>query len=429
MTNFTRSKKMIDRYILPQMKKVWSEENYFEKLKEVEVAALFAAGEKQLAAKLEKVTVKLGKIRKIEKKNEHEINAFLEFLEGEIGRAAGKIHKGMTSSDVLDTARALQMREALKIIEEKLSSLEKILRNKALKYRRIVMAGRTHGQFAEPITLGLKFVLWFDEMRRNHRRLEEMKKRIFVGKISGACGTYSLVSPSFEKKVLKALNLKPITSNQVVQRDIHAEYFFVLSLICATAGKIAQEVRLLSQDGIKELGEPFMKTQTGSSAMPHKRNPVIAERVCGLARLAGAFVPAALSNVALWNERDISHSSNERIMFEEASALTDYILSKIIFIVGNLVVFKENIRRNLDEASARIYSSAVLKYLLDFGLSRVQAYRIAKNCFAEAFTKEEVFEFLKKRMKVDKEKIFEIMSPEYYLRNADEIFRRVFGRK
>lgn len=417
---------MIERYYLKEMKQIWEEENYYRKWRDVEVAVLKARGDETLAQKIKTINVEPEEIRKRENKSGHELNAFLDLLEEKVGDEAGKIHKGLTSSDIMDTARILQIKETLVIFDDKFENILNILKEKAVKYKKLVMCGRTHGQVAEPITLGLKFARFLEFARRNAERIEEAKPRILVGKISGAVGTYSLISPEEEKKVLDYLGLKPLNvAAQIIPRDIFSEYLFIMALISSFAEEIAMEIRLLTQDGIKEVSEPFTSTQTGSSAMPHKKNPVICERICGLARLVKSYVNVGLTNISLWNERDISHSSNERLILEESSSLTYYILDKLEFVLKDLEVHSENIRENLKKAGLRLFSSGILKLLLDNGLGRKKAYSLAKDLFREDSTFAEIKETLKKEAGIKEEDVKKVLDTDYYLSNVEIIFSRL----
>jgi len=288
------------------------------------------------------------------------------------------------------------------------------------------MCGRTHGQFAEPVTLGLKFARFHQSGIRTLKRLSQAKSRMFVGQISGAVGTYSSVTPAEEEKILGILGLKSagITS-QVIPRDIFAEYIFIMALICALAEEIALEIRLLAQDGIKEVTEPFTKKQTGSSAMPHKKNPVICERICGLSRMVRSYTDLSLSNIALWNERDISHSSNERIMMEEASALTYYILQKLEFVISGIDVHKPNINANIKKAGNKLFSSGVLKIILDKGASRKEAYSITQKLFIRENSIQHIKTVLKNEAGLTEKEVKKAMSFEYYLENVNKIYKRL----
>jgi adenylosuccinate lyase len=417
---------MIERYYLKEMKDIWEEQTYYEKWKDVEIAVLKARGENALADKLKRVSVTPQEIRKSEKKSAHELNSFLDILEEKIGKGAGKIHKGLTSSDVMDTARILQVKDSLKLIEKLLVRNIELLKKIAVANKDLVMSGRTHGQFAEPITLGLKFARFMESGKRSRQRLKEISKRILVGQINGAVGTYSLVTPEEEEKILKNLGLKPVkVSSQVIPRDIFADYLYVLAVIAAFAEEIAIEIRLLSQDGIKEVTEPFTSRQKGSSAMPHKKNPVVCERICGLSRLVRSYVDVSISNIALWNERDISHSSNERIILEEASALTYYILERLGFVLSGLNVHKKNIKANLKQLGLRIFSSGVLKILLDKGFSRKRAYSVTQGLFLDAPTSAKIKRVLQKEANLSTNDVAKVLNYDYYLKNINKIFKRL----
>ncbi len=401
---------MIERYYLKEMKDIWSEKNYYKKWKDIEIAVLKVRGEDEIALKLENINIEPEEVRRIEKKSGHELNAFLSILENEAGDEAGAIHKGLTSSDIMDTARVLQMKESIEILEVKLKKIRDILKEKATLYKDIIMCGRTHGQFAEPITLGLKFAKFLEFAKRNIERIEEAKHRMFVGKISGAVGTYSLTTIEEEAKILKELGLKPVkVSSQIIPRDIFAEYLYLMALISSFAEEIATEIRLLSQDGIKELAEPFLSTQTGSSAMPHKKNPVICERICGLSRLVRSFTEVGLSNISLWNERDISHSSNERIIIADASSLSYYILERLEFVLTGLTVHRENIDNNLKKAGTKLFSSSVLKLLLDKGLSRKKAYLLVKEMFQNEITIEQIKDILLREADITEKEVESVL--------------------
>jgi len=417
---------MIDRYYLEEMKKIWSEDNYYLKWKEIEAAVLKARGKKKLAEKLMSVPVTQEEVREKEKVSGHELNAFLEILEENIDGCAGEIHKGLTSSDVMDTARILQMKETVHIIEKALKRVISILEERVIQYRDLVMCGRTHGQFAEPVTLGLKLARFLETGKRSLGRLKRMKKSILVGQINGAVGTYSLVSPEEEEAILKNLGLKPLAiSSQVIPRDIFADYLYAMALISSFSEEVAVEIRLLAQDGIKEVTEPFSKRQKGSSAMPHKKNPVICERICGLSRLVRSHVNVGMSNIALWNERDISHSSNERIILEEASSLTYYILKKLEFVLDGMNVHKKNINNNLRALGVTIFSSGILKLLLDKGMGREQAYAITKKLFIDLPSKSRVKKALKSIAGIPAGEVEKVMNFDYYLRNRNKIFKRL----
>ncbi|MGM0567756.1 MAG: adenylosuccinate lyase [Elusimicrobiota bacterium] len=417
---------MIDRYFTEEMKNLCSEKNYYRKWLEVEAAVLKARGRNKLASAVLEQEIEPEEIRKKEEISGHELNAFLSILQERIGPEAASIHSGLTSSDVMDTARILQVKDSIELTENKLKLVKEALKEKALQHKDLIMCGRTHGQIAEPLTMGLKIARWYSFACRNLERIEEYSKRILVGKISGAVGSYSLVTPEEEKKSLAflGLNAAPVAS-QVIARDIFAEYLFLMATISSMAGEISTEIRLLTQDFIKEASEPFSSTQTGSSAMPHKKNPILCERMSGLARLTASYVQTGFSNITLWNERDISHSSNERIMLQDSSSLCCYILDKLLFVLKNLTVHEENIKNNLERAGARLYSSAVLKLLLDKKTEREKAYRLSQKIFMQEKTKNEIKEILVKETSVTPEEAAEALDPRNYLKNIDEIYRRL----
>ncbi len=418
---------MIERYYLKAMKDIWGEKNYYRKWVEIEAAFLEVRGYGDLAREILSMDIEPEDVREGEKTSGHELNSFLEILiSGTESPDSGEIHKGLTSSDVMDTARVMQMKESLRGVREKLESVRDLLRRRALEYKDTVTCGRTHGQYAEPLSLGLKFARWYAHASRNIQRIDEAGKRILTGTISGAVGTYSLVTPEEEEKVLDILGLKPSPApSQILPRDPFAEYLFIHALAARGAAEIALEIRLLSQDGIKEAAEPFTEKQKGSSAMPHKKNPVICERICGLARLVSSNVTAALENIELWNERDISHSSNERLIIEDSSSLTYYILEKLEFVLEGLEVNRENIDKALEAAGPRLCSSAVLKLLLESGLRREEAYRKAQEVFMSGSTAEEIINTLVETPGLEEEALREALSPAGYLKNIDAVYGRL----
>ncbi|MBN2406573.1 MAG: adenylosuccinate lyase [Elusimicrobia bacterium] len=417
---------MIDRYYLKEMKDIWDEYNYYLKWKEVEAAVLRVRGKNSLADRIGRIKVTPEEVRKKESVSGHELNAFLSILEEKSGDNAGEVHKGLTSSDVMDTARMLQVKESLAVIRKALKKNVDILREKALKYKNLVMCGRTHGQFAEPVTLGLKFARFMESGKRTLARLDGISGELSVGQITGAVGTYSLVTLQEEKKILGKLGLSPVgITSQVLPRDIFADYLYLMALVCSFAEEVALEIRLLTQDGIKEASEPFTRHQTGSSAMPHKKNPVICERICGLSRLVRSYVEVGISNIPLWNERDISHSSNERIILEESSSLAYYVMKKLEFVIKGAAVHKENIKKNLEAAGMRIFSSGVLKLLLDSRLKREEAYSLAKDIFMKGTDKAGIRKILGEKAGISSREIDRVLDFGYYLKSIDGIFRRL----
>jgi adenylosuccinate lyase len=340
---------MIERYTLPEMKQIWSEENKFRKWLEVEIYACEALAElgqvppEALAQIKEKADFDVRRIAEIEAVTNHDMIAFTTNVGEYVGEAARYIHLGLTSSDVLDTALSALMKEAGERLVTRLKQLRKVLLGKAEEHRHTVMIGRTHGIHAEPITFGLKMLLWVDETERSIRRMKQAVETVSVGKISGAVGTYANVDPGVEAHVCARLGLKPArVSTQVLQRDRHAEYLTAIAVIGSTLDKFATELRSLQRTDILEVEEPFRKGQKGSSAMPHKRNPITGERISGLARLLRGNALAAMENVALWNERDISHSSVERVIVPDSTIILDYMLAKLIDIITSLQVYPGN---------------------------------------------------------------------------------------
>jgi len=428
---------MIERYTLEGMGKIWEEENRFSQWLAIEIAAcevLHKEGvipQKDLRNIKKKVKIDLARIHAIEKINQHEVIAFLDALKEKIGPSARYIHLGLTSSDIMDTGLSLQMKQATEIILKDIEKLKNILRRKAKKYKNTVMIGRTHGIHAQPITFGLKLALWWEEMKRNQERMKRAKEIISYGKISGAVGTYAHTSPRLEKQVCQKLGLRPApVSTQVLQRDRHAEYLQTLALIAASLEKFALEIRHLQRTEVREVEEPFTKGQKGSSAMPHKRNPIFCERICGLSRVIRANAQVGLENIALWHERDISHSSTERVIIADSSILTDYILEKFIFILDNLVVYPDKMKENLDLTKGLIFSQSLLIQLIEKGIGRKKAYELVQKNALRCYDKGENFKSLilkdkdiaKCLGKKEIEKCFDL-SP--LLGKVEEIFDRI----
>ena len=378
---------MIPRYSQPEMTALWSEEAKFRSWLDVEIAACEAWAEqgeippKALSEIKAKASFSVARIEEIEATVHHDVIAFTTNLAENIGPWSRFVHMGLTSADVTDTAQNLRLVQAADLILEKLDGLIGILEKQARAHRNTLMVGRTHGIHAEPIVLGLKFLIWLEEMRRNRRRLCEARETIRVGKISGAVGTYAHTGPGIERAVCKKLNLRPApVSTQVIQRDRHAEYMAALAITGATVEKITTEIRSLQRTDVREVEEPFRKGQKGSSAMPHKRNPVGCENLTGLARLLRSNLTAALENVALWHERDISHSSVERVILPDSTTLLHYMLNRLCGILDGLVVYPEAMRTNLEKTRGLIFSQKVLLALVEKGLTREDAYAIVQRC-------------------------------------------------
>jgi adenylosuccinate lyase len=427
---------MIQRYSLPRMNRIWQDQNKFQKMMEVEVAASEAhahAGKIPKKAFLQikkKARFDLKKIEALDKKTNHDVAAFVENLQDNIGQGGEYIHMGLTSNDVTDTALALQMKEAADIILAALGTLKDVLAKKARRYRDTVMIGRTHGVHAEPTTFGLKMTVFYEETKRNIKRIEDAKEAISFGKISGAVGTFSNIEPSIESYVCKKLGLKPApVSNQVLQRDRHAQYLSAIAIAGATLEKLALEVRHLQRTEVLEAEEYFSKTQKGSSAMPHKRNPITCERVCGLSRILRANAHAAIENIALWHERDISHSSVERIIIPDSTILIDYMINTMSELIEHLVVHPQNMRKNLDKTGGLIFSQRVMIELIKSGLTRENAYRLVQKNAMLAWNETKDFKELLLddkdiRKKLSPQKINRCFELDYYLRNTDKIFKR-----
>ena len=395
---------MIERYALPEISRIWEDQNRYQIWLDIEILACEAQAELGIIPKevipeiRKKAKFEVSRINEIEETVQHDVIAFLTNVAEHVGPSSRYIHFGMTSSDILDTTLAVQMVQAGKLIQDELDHLISALRDQAIRYKDTVMVGRTHGVHAEPITFGLKLAVWYSDMLMNAKRLKNAIETIAVGQISGAVGTYDHLDPYVEEYVCKKLNLKPAPiSTQIIQRDRHAEYMNTLALIGAGLEKISVEIRHLQKTEVLEVEEPFGKGQKGSSAMPHKKNPIITERITGLARLLRGYAVTALENVALWHERDISHSSVERIIIPDATMTLYYMLKKIIRIISDLNVSSENMIRNLEKTHGLIYSQPVLLKLIEKGLSREEAYKIVQQCAMKVWeTNEDFSEILKK---------------------------------
>ena len=377
---------MIKRYATKEMTRIWSDQNKFETWKNVEFAVLEVLTEMghvpqaSLDVIKDKAAFSVTRIDEIEAKTHHDVIAFLTNLAENIGPDSRFIHMGMTSSDLLDTSLALQCQEAGLIILSKLESFKVLLRLQALKYRDTFQIGRSHGVHAEPITFGLKLALWSEEIDRNIKRWKNALENISFGKISGAVGTYQHLDPEVEEKVCVKLGLKPESvSNQVIQRDHHAEYMLILAIIGATLEKISIEIRHLQRTEVLEAEEFFSKGQKGSSAMPHKRNPIISERMTGFARILRGNAHTSLENIALWHERDISHSSVERIIIPDSTHMVDYMLIKMTDLFENLIVYPDNMMNNINRTNGLIFSQEVLLALIKKGMTREDAYQIVQK--------------------------------------------------
>jgi adenylosuccinate lyase len=429
---------MIARYTRPEMGRIWSEENGFQKWLDVEILAaeglarLGKVPKAAIARIRKKARFNVQRIREIESEVKHEIIAFLSCVAESIGDDARYLHVGMTSSDVMDTALAIQFKEASAILERDIKDLMRVLRRQAHKYKWTVMIGRTHGIHAEPITFGLKLALWYQEMTRQLSRFQKAVDDICVGQISGAVGTFAQISPRVEAYVCKQSGLKPaLISNQIIQRDRHAYYFATLAIIASSLEKFAVEVRHLQRTEVQEAEEPFTQGQKGSSAMPHKRNPILSENVSGLARLVRSYAVAAMENVPLWHERDISHSSVERVIAPDATIALDFMLRRMTYVLGNLCVYPENMKRNLEKSGGAVFSEKVLLALVDKGISRDIAYRMVQRHALKVGReggdlKRELLADGEIRRYLSARELEAIWGVRQHLANIDFIFRRVF---
>ena len=430
---------MIPRYTRPEMGRIWSEENGFQKWLDVEILAaeglskLGKVPKAAIARIRKKARFDVKRIRAIEAEVKHEIIAFLSAVAESIGDDARYLHAGMTSSDVMDTALAIQFKEASAILEQDIKDLMQVLRRQAHKYKRTVMIGRTHGVHAEPITFGLKLALWYQEMARHLERFRKAVDDICVGQISGAVGTFAQISPKVEAYVCKKSGLKPAPiSNQIIQRDRHAYYFATLAIVASSLEKFAVEIRHLQRSEVREAEEPFTEGQKGSSAMPHKRNPILSENVSGMARLMRSYAMAAMENVPLWHERDISHSSVERVIAPDATIALDFMLRRMIYVLGNLCVYPENMKRNLAKSGGTVFSEKILLALVDKGMARDTAYRMVQRHALKVGKeggdlKRELLADAEIRRYLSAEEIESAWGIEHHLVNVDVIFRRVFG--
>jgi adenylosuccinate lyase len=429
---------MIPRYTRPEMGRIWSEENSFQKWLDVEILAaeglarLGKVPKAAIARIRKKARFNVERIREIESEVKHDVIAFLSCVAESIGDDARFLHVGMTSSDVIDTGLAIQFKEASSILIQDVKDLMSVLRRQAQKYKWTVMIGRTHGVHAEPITFGLKLALWYQEMARNLARLQKAAEDISVGQISGAVGTFAQISPKVEAYVCRKAGLKPaLISNQIIQRDRHAYYFATLGIIASSLEKFAVEIRHLQRTEVQEAEEPFTEGQKGSSAMPHKRNPILSENVSGLARLMRSYSIAAMENVPLWHERDISHSSVERVIAPDATIALDFMLRRMTYVLGNLCVYPENMKRNLEKSGGAVFSEKVLLALVEKGVARDIAYRMVQRHALKVGKeggdlKRELLADAEIRRHLSTQEIEAIWSVKHHLTNVDLIFRRVF---
>jgi adenylosuccinate lyase len=428
---------MIPRYSLPRMSAIWSDENRFRKMLGVEIFACEALAKlgkipKSSLAQIQKrARVNVGRIAEIEKETNHDVIAFIKCVSEYVGDDAKYIHMGLTSSDVLDTALSVQMQESCDILIDDVKKLMRILRQKARRHKKTIMIGRTHSVHAEPITFGLKMALYYDEMSRNLERLKKARDIVSVGKISGAVGTYANIDPFVEEYTCRKLDLKAARiSTQVLQRDRHAEFINAIAVTGTSLEKFATEFRNLQHTEIGEVEEFFAKGQKGSSAMPHKKNPILCERIAGLARVLRANAVAAMEDMVLWHERDISHSSVERVILPDSTILLDYMLEKFTGIVSHLVVNEDRMRENIERSGGVVFSGRLLLELVEKGLTRNEAYdKVQKVAFVarnEGITlREALFKDDGIRSVLTAEEIGGIFDFKYHLKHVDRIFRKV----
>jgi len=428
---------MIRRYILPEMGAIWAEESRFGRWLDIELEACRAHARrgnippKDLKIILRKSGFSIPRIDYHEKKLQHDVLAFIASVSEKVGPSARYIHMGLTSYDVVDTSLSMAMRDSLGLIIGKTEKLAGFLKKLASANKMTVMVGRTHGVHAEPISLGLKMAVHYMEMRRSLDRLAVTKENVSYGKISGAVGNYAHLPPEIESEVLARLGLKadPI-STQVIQRDRHAEYLCTLAILSGTLERLATEIRNLQRTEIQELEEPFAKGQRGSSAMPHKRNPVLCERVVGLARVVRGYASAGLENIALWHERDLTNSSAERVIIPDATIAVDYMLYLCLRVMAGLRVRKDRMRRNLDNSGGLVFSQRVMLALVKTGLTRDRAYKVVQRNAMKAFNEGLSFRELlaadpEVKGRMDRDSLGKCFDPFYYLRNSGKIFRRL----
>lgn len=428
---------MIDRYTRPEMGKIWTEENKFNAWLEVEILACEAWSELGVIPKedvqriREKATFSVHRIKEIEEQTRHDVVAFTRTVSESLGEEKKWIHYGLTSTDVVDTALSYLLKQANEILVKDIENFIEVLKNKAQEHKYTVMMGRTHGVHAEPTTFGLKMALWYEEMKRNLERFKRAAKGVEFGKISGAVGTYANIDPFVEKYVCEKLGITPAPiSTQTLQRDRHAYYLATLALIATSIEKFATEIRGLQKSEVREVEEYFAKGQKGSSAMPHKRNPIGSENMAGMARVVRGYMLTAYENVTLWHERDISHSSAERIILPDATIALNYMLNRFSNIVKNLTVFPENMKKNMEKTLGLIYSQRVLLTLIEKGWVREKAYDTVQPLAMEAWEKQVPFRSLvessKEIMSVLSEKeLDDCFDYHYHLKHVDTIFERL----
>ena len=430
---------MIERYTLPEMGGLWSEAAKFQKWLDVEIAVCEVHAEmgtiprEALQAIKSRARVSVERINEIEKTTNHDVIAFTTNLAESIGEASRFVHYGLTSSDVVDTANALLLRSACDLLIGKIDALMIVLKRRAFEFKNTPQVGRTHGIHAEPTSFGLTFALWHDELRRNRERMVRAREAVAVGKISGAVGAFAHLDPVVEEKVCERLGLKPApVSTQVIQRDRYAEFLCTLAIVASSLDKFALNIRHWQRTEVREAQERFTAGQKGSSAMPHKRNPIISERICGIARVVRANSLVGLENIALWHERDISHSSAERVVLPDSSIALDYMLHKATSLIDGLVVYAARMLENLNATRGLIFSGQLLLALTQKGISRETAYEWAQRNAMKVWDEGRDFQTLINadadiRAHLSVDEIKRAFSLESYLKNVDAIFERVFG--
>lgn len=429
---------MIPRYARPEMARIWEPENKFKIWLEIELLAVEAWGRlgkipvADVATIRNKAKFQIARIDEIEQQTRHDVIAFVTNVAENVGPEGRWLHFGLTSSDVLDTCFSLQLRQAADLIIGDLEQLLVVLKKRALEFKKTPMMGRSHGIHAEPTTFGLKWLGWYEEVRRQLVRIRLAREEVNVGMISGAVGNYAHGDPAVEKYVCGQLEMKPApVSTQVISRDRYAVFFARLAIVAATVEKIATEIRHLQRTEVLEAEEYFAPGQKGSSAMPHKRNPILSENLCGLARMVRSYATVALENVPLWHERDISHSSTERMMGPDATILLDFMLVRLTGLLEKLIVYPKNMEANLKKFGTLVYSEGVLLTLIESGLSREEAYKLVQEKAMQAWQGKDDFESLIKKdaalaKRIPAKAMKEIFSLDHVLRHVDAIFERVF---
>ncbi len=427
---------MIDRYTRPEMGRIWSDEYKFSTWLRVEIAASQAWAElgtvpKEDAEKIQRASFTLDRVNEVMAETHHDMTAFLRSVQESLGAEGRWVHFGLTSNDVWDTALNLQLLEATDVLDKDMAALTNVLETRAKEHKMTLQVGRTHGVHAEPITFGLKLALWAQEMHRNRERLAQARKAIAVGMMSGAVGTYATVPPAIEASVCRQLGLEAAPlSNQILQRDRHAQYVTTLAICAGSLEKFATEIRGLQRTEVLEAEEPFSEGQTGSSAMPHKRNPELCERVCGQARVIRGMTVTALEDQALWHERDISHSSAERIVLVDTTTLLDYMLNIFTGVMAGLVVYPENMMRNMELTQGLVFSQRVLSTLIEKGMQRQEAYKAVQEAAMQCWRERLPFRDLLWQRPLVREQLTEaefddLFDYGYYTRYVDEMFARV----